>query len=352
MRLMLSVFLLSSLAFTQTAAKPAQPPAPQSPTAATAPKPAEVPPADAIVITGFCPGKQATGADCKTEVSRTDFDKMATATGAPDAQKRRLADAYVRALVESTLARERGIDKKPQTQEILRLVEMQVLGQVLEREVREEASNVPQADIDRYYTDHVDQFEQATLQRIFIPKMPPNPQEKVDEAAVKAEGAKIAAAAKAPDADFAKLQKQAYEDLKLTATPPPTEVKDMRRENLPPTQAKIFDLEPGQVSDPLDETGGIYIYKVVSKKKQTEPEVAPEIKRILEQERFQAEMQKMVGNLKVDYNEAYFAGPAGERPPAPKLEPPQTQPAAKPTAPASKTPATSPKTSTTPKTPK
>jgi hypothetical protein len=342
------LLFLSCSVFAQTAAKPqATPPATPPPSAE---KPAApVPPADAVVINGFCPGKQATGPDCKTEIPKADIDRIAEALGAPESAKRNLANAYARALVESTIAKERGLDKKPQTQEILKLTEMQTLGQLFERDVREEAAKIPQSDIDKYYAEHAGQYEQATLQRIFIPKMPPNPQEKVDEAAVKAEGSKIAAAAKQPNADFSKLQKQAYEDLKLTATPPPTELKDVRRDNIPATQAKAFDLNPGEVSEPIDDAGGVYIYKVVSKKKLTEPEVESDIKRTLEQERAQAAMQKAVGNVKLDYNDAYFGAP--ERPAAPRLESPHTQGPPKSSPPASKPPAGAP-ASTAPKTPK
>ncbi len=347
----LAVLLLSCSAFAQTAPKPqTAAPATHAPSALAAEKPADVPAADAIVINGFCPGKQATGADCKTEIPKADIDKIAEAVGAPEARKRELANTYARALVESKLAQERGLDKKPQTQEVLKLVQMQTLGQLFEKDIREEAAKIPQADIDKYYADHAAQYEQATLQRIFIPKMPPNPQEKVDEAAVKAEGAKMVAAARQPNADFAKLQKQAYEDLKLTATPPPTDLKDVRRDNVPPAQAKAFDPNPGDVSEPIDDAGGIYIYKVVSKKKLTQPEVEADIKRALEQERAQAAMQKVVGQIKLDYNEAYFGTP--DRQAAPKLESPQTQAPPKSSSPASKAPATAPKSSTAPKTPK
>jgi parvulin-like peptidyl-prolyl isomerase len=160
----------------------------------------------------------------------------------------------------------------------------------------------------------------------------------------------MAAAAKAPDADFAKLQKQAYTDLKLTATPPPTDLKDVRRDSIPPSQAKAFDAKEGEVSEPIDDAGGIYIYKVISKKKLTQVEVEPDIRRALEAERAQALMQKLVGNIKIDYNDAYFGGSAGERPGPSQLGPPPTK--APSTTPAAKPPVTAPKSSTTPKTPK
>jgi hypothetical protein len=349
MRFLLVAFLLSSLALAQTAPQPQTATAPQAP-AAAAPKPAEVSGSSAVItVSGFCPGTQATGADCKTEVSRAEFEKLANAVNAPEARRLELANAYARFLVLSKLAEERGIDKKPEVQEVLRLSRMQALSQLLEKDIRDEAANIPAADMDKYYAEHTGQFEQATMQRVFIPKMPPNPTEKVDEAAVKAEGVKIAASAKAPNADFTKLQKQAYDDLKITATPPPTDLKDVRRDNLPAAQAKAFDVKPGEVSDPIDDTGGIYIYKVVSKKSLTRAEVEQDIRKALEQERGSAAMQKLVGNVKLDYNQAYF-GPPAERPGPPSLQPPQ--PAPKAAAPATKAPSTAPKSATPPKTPK
>ncbi len=96
MRSIFVAFLLSCLAFAQTAAKPQATPPPQAPAAPTVEKPATVPEADAVVINGFCPGKQA-GPDCKTEIPKADIDRLAEAVGAPDAQKRGLANAYARA---------------------------------------------------------------------------------------------------------------------------------------------------------------------------------------------------------------------------------------------------------------
>ena len=353
-RPMLAVFLLSSLAFSQA---PATGQAAEKAPAATA-KPASeevAPTAPVITIAGFCPGKQATAADCKTEVSRAEFERLAHALNPnmPEQTKAQLANAYARILVMSKLAQDRGLADKPDTKEAMHFLEMQTLSQLLVRDVQEEAAKVSAADVKKYFDEHAGQFSQATLQRIFIPKAPPNPQEKTDEAAVKAESDKILAAAKAPGADFTKLQKQAYDDLKITATPPPTELKDVRRDNVPPGQASAFELKEGEVSSAIDEPGGIYIYKMVTKKTPTMVEVEPEIRKTVEQERMQSEMEKLTANIKPQLNNAYFAG-AGERPTPPSMQlPPAGTPKVTPKPPAaSKPPATAPKSSTAPKTPK
>src|SRR4051812_24718835 len=94
MRLLLALFLLSSLAFSQT---PASGQAAETPSA-TATKPASgevAPTAPVITIAGFCPGKQAAGAECKTEVSRAEFEKLAHALNPnmPEQTKAQLANA-------------------------------------------------------------------------------------------------------------------------------------------------------------------------------------------------------------------------------------------------------------------
>jgi hypothetical protein len=357
-----AILLFSCVALAQTTAKPA-PPTVLNPAETAAPaKPADISPAAPVItVEGFCPGKQATGPDCKTEVSRAEFDKLAHALNPnmPDQTKRQLANVYWRMVVMTYFAKEKGIDKstlaKETIPEVLRFTEMQALSQLLARQLQEDAANVSAADVQKYYSEHQGNYSVASLQRIFIPKMPASPQDKVNEAAAKAEGQKIATAAKAPDADFTKLQKQAYEDLKVSATPPPVDLKDIHRDNIPAGQAKAFDLPPGQVSEAIDEPGGVYIYKVISKKTMTEAEVEPDIRKTLAQERMQASMEKLIGGMKADFNEAYFGGGTGESQIGPMSRPPQNSAppsiTAKPPA-ASKAPVTAPKSSTAPKTPK
>lgn len=355
-RPVLTVLLLSALALAQSVPNP-QPAMPQAPAPAAAPKPAELPASAAVItVMGFCPSAPSPGAECKTEITRAEFERLVRALNPamPEATKRQLANAYARMLVMAKLADDRGITKKPETQDVLRFSQLQTLSQLFVRDLQEEAAKIAPADIEKYYTGHAAQYVQASLNRIFIPKMPPNAQEKADEATVKAEGTKIAGAAKVAGADFGKLQKEAYDDLKITATPPPVELKDVRRDALPPGQAKAFDLGVGEVSDAIDEPGGIYIYKVVAKKILTQAEVEADIRKALEQERMQASVEKLTGNIKPELNEAYFGGGEPPKPP-PSVNidaAPKTAPTTKSRPAATKAPAAAPKSTTAPKTPK
>ncbi|MGB9106909.1 MAG: peptidylprolyl isomerase [Terriglobales bacterium] len=339
-----ALVLFSALAFSQAApgatpqtAKPATPAQPA--------EKAEVPPTAAVItIEGICNGKvpATPSAECKTVITRADFEKLVDAFDPqmPIARSRQLADAYSRMLVMSDMAEQRGIQNTPEEQQILLFTRMQALMQLLGREIQKEAAKVPPAETEKYYNEHAQQYEQANFQRIFIPKMPASGEKPADEKTLEAEGQKIRAAA-AAGGDFEKLQKQAYDDLGLKTPPPPTATGMERRESLPPSQAKVFDLQPGQISEVMNEPGGLYIFKLDSKKKLALAEAAPEINRVLEQERMKDAVDKLTNSVKPELNQEYFGAPAGPGAmPAghpggggPARRPPATPPPPKPPSP-------------------
>ncbi|MBZ5511481.1 MAG: peptidyl-prolyl cis-trans isomerase [Acidobacteriia bacterium] len=315
-----AVVLLSALAFSQAAppAKSAPAATPQTAQPATPVKPAEkaeLPPTAAVItIEGICPGKvpATPSAECKTVITRAEFEKLVDAFDPqmPSARRRQLADAYSRMLVMSDVAEQRGIQNTPEAQQILHFTHMQALMQLLGREIQKEAAKVPPADTEKYYNEHAAQYEQGSFQRIFIPKMPASGEKPPDEKTLEAEGQKIRAAA-AAGGDFEKLQQQAFDDLGLKTPPPPTATGTQRRESLPPSQAKVFDLQPGQTSDVMNEPGGLYIFKLDSKKKLTLDEATPEINHVLEQQRMKDAVDKLTNSVKPELNQEYFGAPAG-----------------------------------------
>jgi hypothetical protein len=253
------------------------------------------------------------------------------------ARRRQLADAYARMLVMNDVAEQRGIQNTPEAQQILHFTHMQALMQLLGREIQKEAAKVPPAETEKYYNEHAQQFEQVNFQRLFIPKTPPGGEKPANEKTLAAEGQKIRAAA-AAGGDFEKLQKQAYDDLGLKTPPPSTATGTQRREGFPASQAKVFDLQAGEVSEVLDEPGALYIFKLDSKKKATLAEVTPEINRVLEVERMKDAVDKLTKSVKPELNQEYFGAMAGPvampagRPGggAPARRPPPTPPPSKP----------------------
>ena len=47
---------------------------------------------------------------------------------------------------------------------------MQILTTELQRKIQEQAANIPHAEIENYYKDHPETFEQFNLDRLFVPR--------------------------------------------------------------------------------------------------------------------------------------------------------------------------------------
>jgi hypothetical protein len=358
--------LLGALAWGQ--APPAMTPASpaQSPSATSkAPAPPSEVPENAVVleIKGVCAavpkttaapktgaGKTASvpakkPADCKTEITRAQFEKIAdavspTPTITPQL-KRQLESALPRIMAMSEAAKAKGIDKSPRFLERVKLDRMQILAVELQRTVQEEADKVPDTAIAQYYRKNPEGYEQFSLDRVFVPRYkqaaPDNKdkgdakepeklteeQQKAKEAADKAkreEGEqelnKLADGLRAQAAageDFAKLQQEAFEAAGTKVANPTVNLPKVRRTGLPTAHAAVFDLKVGEVSAVTSDNGGHYIYKVVSKEVLPLDQVKDEIRNKLKSERLKETMDKYTNSFQATPNEAYFgpAAPAG-----------------------------------------
>ena len=361
----LAVLLLASFAVGQApsvapaspAAKPAVPaPSAANPAAPSGPE-SVAPGTPVITIEGMCDtpkpaaktaagnttAKKTAAADCKTVVTRAQFDALADALQPkmPPATKRKLADLYPKMLIMAHAAKQRGLENDPNFKEILQFARLQILSQQLSRSLKDSADKVPDAEIEKYYKDNSAAFEQATLQRLFIPKdkqtaaedsedaakeetaKTPEAQksadaqksaadkaatQKADEEAMKKEADSLEARATAGE-DFDKLQKEAYDAAGLKGTPPATNIGKLTRSEIPVTHRAVLDLKPGQVSQVLTEPNGYYIYKVVSKEVKPLDQARDEIRNTLAQQRLQDSMEKIQQSGKTELNEAYFAVP-------------------------------------------
>jgi parvulin-like peptidyl-prolyl isomerase len=200
-----------------------------------------------------------------------------------------------------------------------------LLAQDAERKLQTEASNVSDADIKAYYDQNPAAFEEVTLTRIFVPRS----------------SSDAAAAQPAPDSkaiadnarqqlvsggDPEKIQKAVFEQLKTTTEPPTTKFGAKRRGALPPAhEQKIFSLQPGEVSDVVQDSIGFVIYRVDAKQQIPLDQAKEQVKQRLTQQRIEDARQKIMGASKADYNDAYFgseaAGPKPGQPAAPSLRP-------------------------------
>ena len=377
--------LLGTLAWGQAA--PSAPPPPQ-PAQAPADTSASVAP-DAAVITviGVCPAqpkpaaakgteaKPATAtkapatktpaADCKTVITKAQFEKLASAV-APNVTpqvKKQLAGVLPRFIGMSTEAKKQGLDKTDQFKQTVEFAKMQILTTALQRKIQEEAAKISPTEIEAYYKEHAETFEQFNVDRLFVPrtkqadaesKEEDEKDEKLSDEAKKAKEAEEKAKADAGEQamtklaeslraraaageDIAKLQKEAFEAAGMKIESPTVNLPSVRRTGLPPGHAAVFDLKPGEVSQVISDSGGHYIYKLNSKDHVTLEQATNEIHSKLQNDRTREMMDKVNNSFKAETNDAYFGpGGVGAAPP-PRLphprQMPQTAPPAQPQTP-------------------
>ena len=319
--------LLASMAWGQAAnsnstSAPASP-APQAPAAATPATPEQVP-MDAIVVTipGVCDDAPANPADCKTTMTRAQFEDLmkAVAPNMPSQARRQLAQRYASAMVMAQEARKQGLDKGPKFEEMQKLSRMQTLAQLLGESLREKAGQVSDADVEDYYKKNGDSFQEANLQRIFIPiskQAAPSKvkltaaqtklQEKTAAAAMKTEAASIRKQA-AAGGDFDKLQAEAFVAAGMKSKAPSTKMDKVRKSGLPPEQQSVFDLKTGEVSPLITDESGYFVYKAGEKVAPPLDQVKEEIHTKLRAQRLQDSMQAVQKMATPTLDDNYFAG--------------------------------------------
>jgi PPIC-type PPIASE domain len=285
---------------------------------------------------------------CKTVITKAEFEKLvgALAPNPTPQQKKQLAGVLPRVIAMSTAAKKEGLDKTPQYDETVKFVKMQVLTNQLQRKIQEQASDIKPEEIEKYYKDHPEMFEQYNVDRIFVPRTKQvdaeakeedekdekltDEQKKAKEAAEKAktDEAEQAMTKLAEDLrtraaageDMAKLQKEAFDAAGMKIESPTVNLPNVRRTGLPPAHSAIFDLKQGEVSQVISDAGGHYIYKINSKTEMPLDQAKNEIHGKMQNDRMREKMDSLNNSFKVETNEAYF-GPGGIGPSAPPRMP-------------------------------
>ena len=326
---LLLCLLLGGLAYAQTA-----PPTPPRHPAA-APKAdadekmaeAKISPGDPVITVKVACGDPAKkGETCATVITREQFERLAEALQPNMAPpiKLRLATAYSRLIGMSQEAEKRGLDKQPKFEANMSFARMQILSQQLTGALQEESQKTSDADIEKYYKEKIDTYQEASLQRLYIPHTkqitPPKAapgvkkdkateerEEKAREQAGEAAMTKTAAALRGRAAKgeaFDTLEKEAYLAAGLKGNPPTTKMDKVRPTTLPPAHRAALELKPGETSEVISDTTGHYIYKLVSKQTLPLETVKPEIKNMIATQRFRDAMQEFQGTSQL--NDAYF----------------------------------------------
>jgi hypothetical protein len=297
-------------------------------------------------------------ADCKTVITKAQFEELAKALipNVTPQTKKQLAGVLPRFIGMSGEAKKEGLEKTKQFDETVKFAKMQILTSELQRKIQEDAAKIPPEDIEKYYNEHAETFEQFNLDRLYVPrnKQPEaeaneeqkdeklsDDEKRVKEAAEKTKSdqgeqdmTKLAESLQARAAageDFAKLQKEAYEAAGMKMESPSVNLPNVRRTGLPPAHAAVFDLKTAEVSQVISDSGGHYVYKLVSTTHIPLDQATNEIHSKLQNDRTREMMDKVTNSFKVETNDAYFPGGVGTAPP-PRMPRPRPVPSG-PTAP-------------------
>ena len=302
-------------------------------------KPAELPPDTAVIsIKGLCPAEDKPAAsnkvpstsDCSMTVTKQQFDNLVKAFNTNNqnvtpAQRRNLGQSYVELLIFSEAAKAAGVENTPAFAEVMRVLRMRTLGDLYRNELAEQYRNPSEQEIEDYYKANQEKFEGAKLSRIFIPANDPDPQATAEKKAdyekkVKQVADDIQARA-AKGEDMSKLQKAAYTELAIAATPPTTDLSVARHGTFPPKiDHEIFSHKAGDVFR-SDEGTGHMIYKVESKQTGSLDSVKAEIIQQLFRQKMEAKTKELNSAVHTDYNETYFGPPAAPMQLKPPLPP-------------------------------
>ena len=321
--LLLAVAALGQSTSTAPALKPRPEPAPAE-KQATPENATPAPDTPVITIQGLCEklgGNGATPADCKTVITRSDFEKVAPAN-LPGPQKKRVADQYIQALILAEKAHESGADHSPEFEKQMAFLRLRALATAGYQDLQKQASNVSDSEVEDYYKQHIADYKAISFDKLYVPKQKsletsaqkPNDPElqkkrEASEVEMKAEADKLRARAAAGE-DFAKLQQAAYDFAGIKQAPQSTHMENQRKSSVLPADAAIFDLKKGDVSEVFNDPAGFMVYKVTDTKDLPVATVHDEIARTLQAEKLKAAMDGLQNSVKTTLDESYFASPA------------------------------------------
>ncbi len=297
-----------------------QTPAPKPATPAPAPKAAleDIPGADPVVI--------SVGDE---KMTKSEYERLLAAlpdqirARAQGPGKRQVAEQIVQLKALAQEARKRGIDKSPETKELMAFQTENLLASTLYKEI---AAGIKADDTAEhaYYDQHKNDYEEVTARHILIrfkgSPVPVRTGEKdltEDEALAKAQEIRKKLAA---GEDFAKLAEAESDDAQ-SGKHGGSLGSFTRGRMVPQFEEAAFKLPVGTVSEPIKTQFGYHIIKVEKHESAKFEDVKTSIDTKLKPELAQKAMENIRSQTPVTINDAYFGAAAAPPAPAPAAAP-------------------------------
>lgn len=298
-------FLFAGLMFAQTAPAPAPPELP------------DLPP-ETVVAT--ISGRKLTAGEMKQLIAALPPQMQQNFS----LNRKEFMRQYAMILELRRLAEKSGLDKESPIKERLDYVRTQIL---MQAQIDKASSDVTILgdDTKKYYDTHQDQFTEAKIKVIYISyssaaaaQMIATGKKVLNEAEAKAKAESLVKQLRA-GADFAKLAKENSED--VTSAGKGGDFGIVKKSDALPDAVKnvIFALKPAQVSDPVKQPNGFYVFRADEMAVVPYAKVKDTIYTQLHDEAFRKWLESVQKSVEVKFdNEAFFAQPAtAPRPPAP-----------------------------------
>ncbi|MCI0350771.1 MAG: hypothetical protein L0Z53_15205 [Acidobacteriales bacterium] len=283
-----AVLILGSLALAQTQSA-------SLPKASANELPAET---TVITIQYHCPKQKAGTNTCSAKVPKAQFDAMVQALD-PNmtAQNRQsLAFEYSRLLIMAAEARRRNIDKSPEVQTLLAFSTLQLLATRLVHDITAKTASVSPVEVDQYLRDHSREYDELKLSRIVIPLQTQQGSPPAEEQAYALYKRALAGE------NFDALQRE----VDRVSAEPHTALAPLACRMLPEAHRQVCGLNPGQVSAPVSDTLGYYIYRMESRTSPAVDKLRAEIRATLERQHTEQALHQVRTPVALELDERYF----------------------------------------------
>jgi peptidyl-prolyl cis-trans isomerase C len=202
----------------------------------------------------------------------------------------------------SSEAEKAQLDQKGPYKEQLEIARMNILAQA---NINEKFSTfrVGAEDQQKYYEANKDRYGQVKVKVLYVafsnaPAPASAPKKPLSEAEAKAKIEKLLAEARG-GADFVKLVKANSDD--ATSSAKDGDFGSIKKtDNIPePIKATIFALKPGEISQPVRQPNGFYLFRAEEITAQSYPEVKDQIFTELKQAKFKEWLEGVRANLDI-----------------------------------------------------
>jgi parvulin-like peptidyl-prolyl isomerase len=226
--------------------------------------------------------------------------------------KKQFAGQFAMMLGLARSAEKEKMDQTQQVKEQLEFQRLQFLARIAFQQISQRNQVITDDQIKAYYTAHIGEQQQAKIRGILVAFSPPkgkDGKEPKDRTEDEAKALALALRDKIQKgADFAAVAKESSDEQETG--PKGGDMGTVKRGQLPPNIEKtIFSLKVKEISEPVPEVSGFYIFQLEDLRETTLDEATPGIRQTLQQQATIGVLEKVKADYPVKMNDDYFVDP-------------------------------------------